>query len=133
MKVLVGIDIQPIDEVEESLRNFGARYRRLLFTNNELEYCGDTPSTALSLAARFAAKEAVLKILDTEEVVPSWRSIEVTRTKGGRPKIVLHGAAADLARRQGIGDISVSLSHGGGFATAAVVAPVVDEPERNGE
>jgi holo-[acyl-carrier protein] synthase len=130
VKVLVGIDIQPIEEVEDSLRTFGARYRRLLFTDHELESCGDGPAAASSLAARFAAKEAVLKILDTGESVPSWRSIEVQRTASGRPEIVLHGVAADLAHRQGIENISVSLSHAGGIASAAVVAPAADRSER---
>jgi holo-[acyl-carrier protein] synthase len=123
-KVLVGVDIQPIDEVEDSLREFGSRYRHLLFTDDELACCGHNAATASSLAARFAAKEAVMKILDTREVVPPWRSIEVRRARGRRPEIQLHGVAAELARRQGIHDISVSLSHGGGVAMAAVVAPV---------
>jgi holo-[acyl-carrier protein] synthase len=129
MNVLVGIDIQPIDEVEDSLRTFGSRYRHLLFTGDELASCGDGPAAAASLAARFAAKEAVLKILDTRETVPPWRSIEVQRTDGGRPEIVLHGVAADIARHQGIQNVSVSLSHAGGIATAAVVAPVERAPE----
>jgi holo-[acyl-carrier protein] synthase len=124
MNVLVGIDIQPIEEVEDSLRTFGSRYRHLLFTDDELASCGERPGTAASLAARFAAKEAVLKILDIRETVPPWRSIEVKRTEGGRPEIVLHGVAADMALDQGIHDVSVSLSHGGGIATAAVVAAV---------
>lgn len=130
MNVLVGIDIQPIDEVEDSLRQFGTRYRRLLFTDEELAFCGDGPATAASLAARFAAKEAVLKILDTQEAVPPWRTIEVRGTAGGRPTIMLHGVAADIAQHQGIHDISVSLSHGGGIAAAAVVAAVEHDSER---
>jgi holo-[acyl-carrier protein] synthase len=123
-KVLVGIDLQPIDEVKDSLRDFGDRYRHFLFTDHELESSGDSPATASSLAARFAAKEAVMKILDTQESVPPWRSIEVRRTLSGSPEIMLHGEAADLARRQGIQEISVSLSHAGGMAAAAVVAQV---------
>jgi holo-[acyl-carrier protein] synthase len=130
MKILVGIDVQPISEVEASLRTFGARYSRRLFTEHELECCGANPATASSgLAARFAAKEAVLKILDTRETVPSWRSIEVLRTASGRPEIVLHDEAADLASLQGIHEMSVSLSHAGGIAAAAVVAPVSDNEE----
>jgi holo-[acyl-carrier protein] synthase len=123
-RVVVGIDIQPIDEVEASLKKFGSRYRHLLFTDSELEDCGDNLATASRLAARFAAKEAVLKILNVGESVPSWRSIEVQRTNDGRPEIVLHDEAAALARRGGLGDLSVSLSHAGGIATAAVVAAV---------
>lgn len=124
MKILVGCDIQPIDEVEESLHTFGARYRRRLFTNQELETCDNNPATAPALASHFAAKEAVLKILDTRETVPSWRSIEVRRTAGGRPEIVLHDDAARLAGQQGIHILSVSLSQAGGIAAAAVVASI---------
>jgi holo-[acyl-carrier protein] synthase len=75
------------------------------------------------LAARFAAKEAVLKILDGPEPAP-WTSIEVHRGENDRPELVLSTIAADQARRQGIRHLSVSLSHGGGVATATVVAQV---------
>lgn len=118
----MGVDVQPIDEVEASLIHFGNRYRELLFTSHELESCGDTPGCGPKLAARFAAKEAVLKILDTSEMVPPWRSIEVTTSASSGLKIVLHETAARLAQQQGIDDISVSLSHATGFVIAAVTA-----------
>jgi holo-[acyl-carrier protein] synthase len=104
---------------------FGIRYTGRLFTDHELACCGTNPTTIASgLAARFAAKEAVLKIFDTREFVPSWKVIEVRRTLGGRPEICLHGDAAELAKIQGITEMSVSLSHSGGIATAAVVANI---------
>jgi holo-[acyl-carrier protein] synthase len=110
MNLLVGIDIQPIDEVESSLRTFGARYRRLLFTDRELENCGDNSATSSRLAARFAAKEAVLKILDIQDVVPSWRSIEVGGVSDCRPEMNLYGVAAELARLQGIRKVYVAVA-----------------------
>jgi holo-[acyl-carrier protein] synthase len=124
MSVLVGVDFQPIDEVATSLIKCGDRYRRLLFSDAELAYCGESASTASKLAGRFAAKEAVLKILDTQSIVPSWRSIEVGSAPGARPEIALLGSAADLAQSQGIGNLSLSLSCAGGVATAVVVATV---------
>jgi len=124
VSIHVGIDVQPIAEVEASLREFGARYTHRLFTDDEIAYCGDGPAAASSLAGRFAAKEAVLKILDLDEIVPRWRSIEVRRSNGGRPVVALHGEAADLARSQGIHDLSLSISHGGGIASAVVIAQV---------
>jgi holo-[acyl-carrier protein] synthase len=127
-KTVVGIDIQPINEVEASLRHFGARYRHRLFTDYELESCGGGPKMASRLAARFAAKEAVLKILDTRETVPPWRSIEVRRGDRGEPEIVLHDEAAELARLAGMSDLFVSLSDNGVIAVAAVVASVVSQP-----
>lgn len=125
VRVLVGTDVQPIDEVAASIREFGPRYTHRLFTDHELESCGENPITAASgLAARFAAKEAVLKILESPDSVPSWRSIEVRRGAGGRPELALDLETASRARRQGITHMSVSLSHGGGVATATVVAQV---------
>ncbi|HEV3188770.1 MAG TPA: 4'-phosphopantetheinyl transferase superfamily protein [Acidimicrobiales bacterium] len=122
MSIRVGIDVQSIDEVESSLNEFGARYTQRLFTDQEIESCGDGPAAASSFAARFAAKEAVLKILDLGEIVPRWKSIEVRRSTGGRPEVVLHDEAAAIARSQGIGEISLSMTHGGGIASAAVIA-----------
>jgi holo-[acyl-carrier protein] synthase len=123
MRVLVGIDIQSIEEVELSIQEYGARYTRRIFTDQELETCGENPATAASgLAARFAAKEAMIKVLDPDELIPGWKAIEVRRSSSGHPEIVLRGDAAVLARRRGVQQISLSLSHSGGVATAAVVA-----------
>lgn len=127
MRILVGNDVQPIDEVAASMTEFGERYTRLLFTDHEIECCGKNPITAAQgLAARFAAKEAMLKILDSELPAPPWKSIEVHRDAQGRPKIVLRREAAYQARHQGIEHISLSLSHGGGIATAVIVAQVAE-------
>jgi holo-[acyl-carrier protein] synthase len=128
MTILIGIDVQPIDEVQDSIEEFGFRYVERLFTAQEVESCGGRSGiAAASLAGRFAAKEAVLKILDGGDAVPSWREIEVRRSTQGRPEIVLHGVAAEIAQRQGVEHLSVSLSHGGGIATAAVVAQIKDQ------
>ena len=129
VNLLVGIDIQPIEEVESSLRTFGSRYRRLLFTDRELEICGDNSTTSSRLAARFAAKEAVLKILDIQDVVPSWRSIEVGGDSDCRPEIILYDVAAELAHAQGIRDVFVSLSRGGDVAVATGVASAWSQSE----
>jgi holo-[acyl-carrier protein] synthase len=125
MNVVIGIDVQPISEVEASIVEFGARYTRKLFTDHEIECCETNAGTsAAGLAARFAAKEAVLKILDTQESVPPWKTIEVHRTQTGKPEIVLSGEAAELAHSQGVEHLSLSISHGGGIAAAAVVAHI---------
>lgn len=131
MNVLLGIDLQSVDEVEESITRFGKRYTTRLFTEHELDCCrGDTRTTAHGLAGRFAAKEAVMKALGAGDEVLTWRSIEVRRGPGGGPSISLSGAAEQLARRQGVRDFSVSLSHDRGYAVAAVIAEAV--PRRFG-
>jgi holo-[acyl-carrier protein] synthase len=123
LTTVLGFDIQSIDEVATSLEKFGTRYTRRLYTCHEVECCGESPSSeARSYAERFAAKEAVLKLLDVREVIPSWKDIEVRRTARALPEVVLYGVAAELASQQGIGKISLSISHDGGFAVAIAVA-----------
>jgi holo-[acyl-carrier protein] synthase len=122
-RVLVGVDIQSVGEVARSLREFGDRYLVRIYTDHERASCeGDIQVAASGLAARFAAKEAVIKLLDARDDAPEWRSIEVCRTPSGRPEVVLHGRAAEIARRRGVEEISLSLSHDGDVAVATVVA-----------
>ena len=120
-----------MDEVEDSIASFGNRYANRLFTEHEVECCrGDVRTTANGFAGRFAAKEAVMKALGAGDEAVPWKSIEVRRNASGAPSIVLSGVAADLARRRGVSDLSVSLSHDRGFAVAAVVAQ--STPRRGG-
>jgi holo-[acyl-carrier protein] synthase len=129
VNTLVGIDVQSIDEVATSLTSFGSRYTRRLFTSGEIEIYGKSSATAPRyFAACFAAKEAVLKILDVRDNVPSWKSITVRPTASGKAEIVLDDTAADLAHRQGIEDISLDVSHGAGFVIATVIAQARDLP-----
>lgn len=131
--VRVGTDVQSITEVQASWERWGERYTRRLFTDHELAICGGPPATAAPrLAARFAAKEAVLKLLAPVKVAPPWRSIEIRTTPGGAPQVRLTGEAAELADRQGIGKVALSLSHGAGIATATAVALVSSAPVGDG-
>lgn len=116
------MDIQEVDEVRESIETFGDRYVRRVYTSCEIDDCSATAGgPARALASRFAAKEAVFKILKEGDVVATWKDIEV-RLESGWPVISLSGAAAQLAAEQGIATISLSLSQGGGAAAAVVVA-----------
>jgi holo-[acyl-carrier protein] synthase len=91
-----------------------------LFTVAERAECGDA---AARLTARFAAKEAVLKLLaPDDDMIPRWCSIELRTAPNGAPSLLLHDEAAELARRRRLGPMSVSLSHGAGIGTATVVA-----------
>jgi holo-[acyl-carrier protein] synthase len=123
MSVAVGIDFQPFIEVEDSLRTFGERYTRRLYTTVELQGLSSEPHVAArDLAAIFAAKEAVMKVLQPSDVIPSWLEIEVRRVKDHSASIVLRGAATQLALRQGISDVAVSLGVARECATATAVA-----------
>jgi holo-[acyl-carrier protein] synthase len=115
----VGIDLVEIGEVQDALDTHGRRYLNRVFTDEERRECG---LNAQRLAATFAAKEAMIKALDSGNEAVSWRSIGVRRAVSGRPMLELTGAAAELARRHGIGDLSVSLAHEGSLAATVVLA-----------
>jgi holo-[acyl-carrier protein] synthase len=121
-RLFVGVDIVTVDRVERVLRdNPGARDE--IFTADELAYCLPKRRRYEHLAARFAAKEAVLKAVGTG-LGPRmrWTEVEIAKDGAGRPVVRLHGAVADRARQHGLGDVEVSLSHSGGLAIAQAVA-----------
>jgi holo-[acyl-carrier protein] synthase len=118
----VGTDLVEIATVAESVRRFGDRYLQRLYTVAELNYCHESPPQfAPRLAARFAAKEAVLKVLRPEGAWPAWCNIEVVRHAHGWCEIRLHGEAALLAARNNMSIVSCSLSHEGSYASAVVL------------
>jgi holo-[acyl-carrier protein] synthase len=118
----VGVDLTAVGEVAESLAVQGERYLHRLFTDHEVASSeGPDGPVPESLAARFAAKEAALKVLRPEGSRPEWRDIEVRRAANGACDLVLHRNAATLAVEQGIEELSLSLSHEGGMAVAVVV------------
>jgi holo-[acyl-carrier protein] synthase len=126
MTMAIGIDIQLIDEVEDSLARFGDRYLRRLCTSLELEeFENDHVNLAENLALRFAAKEAVIKALRPHDHIPPWRTIEILLRPHGGPRVVLSGEAHEFARLSGVERISLSASVGRGYAIATVVADVV--------
>jgi holo-[acyl-carrier protein] synthase len=81
------------------------------------------------LAARFAAKEATMKVLRPRDERPDWRTIEVRRDPGGWCELALSGSAARLAHDAAIDSLSVSLSHEAGMANAVVVATLLGQPD----
>ena len=120
--VSVGVDLVDVPRVARLLQNAGAA-RRLL-TASELAYCTARPRGAAEhAAARFAAKEAVLKALGTGlRDGLRWVDVEVVNDAGGRPWVRLHGAARALAARRGLRAIEISLSHTADLAVAHAVA-----------
>ena len=97
--------------------------RDRLFTDREQAYCEPRVRRAQNYAARFAAKEAVLKALGTGlGRGMRWTDVEVVRHLDGRPEVHLHGAVADLAAEQGLQAIDASLTHTADHAIATAVA-----------
>ncbi|HTZ09552.1 MAG TPA: holo-ACP synthase [Acidimicrobiales bacterium] len=124
----MGADITAVEDVLSSMRRFGDRYVRRVFTSHEIACCrGPRLVAAASLAARFAAKEATIKVLRPDDHAVPWRSIEVRRHPAGFCELRLSDGAAALAEAAGITELHVSLSHEAGMAAAVVVASCASE------
>lgn len=117
MKHYTGIDIIEIPRIEQALERWGERFVRRIYTEPELKLCRNKPNI---LAVRFAGKEAVMKLLGTGVRGVCWREIEVLSHASGKPFVRLSGGALKVARRLGLSDIAVSLSHSRDYAVASV-------------
>lgn len=118
-QIATGIDLIEIKRVESIIQRYGDRFLKRVFTTQELAEAG---SSAASLAARFAGKEAVAKALGTGIGAITWLEIEILRTCSDQPSLHLHGAAFDLAQRLGLINWAISLSHTNTHAVAIAVA-----------
>lgn len=124
-----GIDIIELERIEHVIKRHGERFLDRVFTEAERELCGGRIG---SLAARFAAKEAIAKLLgvglrglgagDRGSSALGFREIEIRRDAAGRPTVALHGRAAARAAELNLGPISLSLSHTRLYAVASAVA-----------
>ena len=116
--LITGVDIIEIDRVRRVFQQYGDRFLRRIYTEGEIRYArGRAPQ----LASRFAAKEAVMKLLGTGVRGVRWRDIEVARRPGMAPHIKLLGTAQTRAERIGLTDIALSLSHSREYAVASVI------------
>jgi holo-[acyl-carrier protein] synthase len=121
--VRTGIDIVQISSIDASLRSFGTRFTRRLFTAAEIDDANAQPRLAAKrYAERFAAKEAALKAFDLAHAGINWRDIEVVQDGRGGCHLCLHGKAAQLVEPLPADAVSLSLSHDGDYAMAIVVA-----------
>ncbi len=119
-----GIDLVEVTRIAKMLANHEDRFRDRLFTAAEQAYCESSPKRrAEHYAARFAAKEAVLKAIGTgwRDGI-AWTDIEILRAPSGKPSIILTGRAAAIALEQGISSWHVSMTHTGTHAEASAIA-----------
>ena len=127
----VGLDLVEIDRIKGILERHGDRFLTRVYTEREIQ---DSGGRTESLAARFAAKEAVMKALGTGAM--DFRDIEVFRDPGERPRIRLHGRAQARAEFLGAQGIAVSLTHSRTTAAASVTiwsaSADVSEPSTEG-
>ncbi len=111
----LGIDIIRVDRIERSLARFGDRFVARVLTPTEAAYVRNRPET---MAGRWAAKEAVSKVLGLGVRGIGWRDIEIERLPTGQPSVKLHGRAQKRAEQLGMGRVAVSISHESEFAVA---------------
>jgi holo-[acyl-carrier protein] synthase len=111
----LGIDIIRVDRIRRTLERYGSRFSRRVLTPTEQRYVRDRPET---FAGRWAAKEAVSKVLGLGVRGIGWRDIEIERLPTGQPSVRLHGRAAARAEQLGMGRVALSISHESDYAVA---------------
>ena len=111
----LGIDIIKVDRIRASIERFGERFSRRVLTPSEDRYVRMRPET---FAGRWAAKEAVSKVLGLGVRGIGWRDIEIERLPTGQPSVRLHGRAAARAEQLGMDRIAVSITHESDYAVA---------------
>jgi holo-[acyl-carrier protein] synthase len=111
----LGIDIIKVDRIRASIERFGERFSKRVLTTNEQRYVRMRPET---FAGRWAAKEAVSKVLGLGVRGIGWKDIEVERLPTGQPSVRLHGRAAARAEQLGMERIALSISHESDYAVA---------------
>jgi holo-[acyl-carrier protein] synthase len=117
--VRAGVDRVELDEFRRTLDVAGDRFLERIYTSAEIAICAGRVNR---LATRFAAKEAVAKVLGTGIRGVGWREVEVFTAAHGEPRLILHDRARGRAERLGIASIGISLTHTAVVAEAFVVA-----------
>lgn len=120
MIVGTGIDIVEIERICKAIKS--RRFVERIFTKNEIEYCYSRGAhAASSFAARFAAKEAVIKALNANGKGIFWKEIEICRNDRNVPQVRLYGECKEIADSQGVRSLFLSLSHDRTSAIAQVI------------
>jgi len=114
----IGVDVIEIGRIAGAIERYGERFLRRVYTAREIETYRDRVP---SLATRFAAKEAVMKVLGTGYRGVSWHDIEILSDLRGKPVVTLHGRALARAEALGVRSISVSLSDSKEYAVAVAL------------
>ncbi|MHC4131778.1 MAG: holo-ACP synthase [Planctomycetota bacterium] len=118
-----GIDLVDFPRIQNMIDSHGEKFLNRIFTANEQNYANSNKNGIEKLAGRFAAKEAVLKLIGTGwRGKIAWTDIEVTNNSSGQPEVNLTGEVKSIADKLGINHVSVSITHTANFAIASAVA-----------
>ncbi|MBW8000432.1 MAG: holo-[acyl-carrier-protein] synthase [Planctomycetes bacterium] len=118
-----GIDLVDFPRIDEMIKRHGAKFLDRIFTESEQEYAGKNRDKTEKFAGRFAAKEAILKLMGTGwRGKIAWTDIEVINNKLGQPLVTITGEVKKIAESLDIKHITVSITHTANFAIASAVA-----------
>jgi len=118
-----GIDLVDFPRIEGMIERHGDRFLNRVFTTVEQRYARDHRNSVEKYAGRFAAKEAILKLVGTGwRGKIAWTDVEVVNDPAGRPEVRLSGEVKEIAEKLGIRQISISITHTANFAIASAVA-----------
>ena len=115
----IGVDLCDIERIVRMLERFPDRFRLRVLTDAEQRYCRRKPER---IAGRWAAKEAVSKVLGLGVRGVGWREIEVLPNRAGAPQVTLHARARVRAEAIGLQELTVSISHERNMAVAVAIA-----------
>jgi holo-[acyl-carrier protein] synthase len=118
-----GIDLVDFPRIEEMIKQHGGRFLNRVFTASERAYADANKNGVEKLSGRFAAKEAILKLMGTGwRGKIAWTDIEIVNNAAGQPEVTLCGEVKEIAAKLGIQHISISITHTANFAIASAVA-----------
>ena len=130
-KIAHGIDLVDFKRIEQMLERHEDRFLNRVFTSAEQAYANSNRDSTQTLAGRFAAKEAILKLMGTGwRGKIAWTDIEVLNNPAGQPEVTVRGEVEKIAARLGVKQISVSITHTANFAIASAVALVRSDEKK---
>lgn len=119
----IGTDIVECVRIGRMIEEHGELFLRRVYTDKEIMYCQTRRQAMQHFAGRWAAKEAILKALGTGwRKGISWRDMEVSNDRKGKPVVAMRGGAKDVMKRIGSAEILISISHTRAYAVAFAIA-----------
>jgi holo-[acyl-carrier protein] synthase len=122
MIVGTGVDLAEVPRIQAAAERFGDRFIHRIYTQAEIAYVRRKANAYQRYAARFAAKEAGMKAIGTGwRHGVKWQDFEVANLPSGKPTLRFHGVAAEFARKLGVRNVSLSLTHTAEYGMAHVI------------
>jgi holo-[acyl-carrier protein] synthase len=119
----IGTDIVECPRIGKMIEQYGELFLRRIYTEREIRHCQSRKHAIEHFAGHWAAKEAILKALGTgRRDGVGWSDVEVRNGSNGALQVMIRGAAKDVAKSRGVGDVLISIAHCRTYATAYAMA-----------